>query len=82
MSSMSFQTATRFRWVSYTKTWLVRAFGASIVCSLLLAALASLGWIGFLIGGLVSSILVGAVLLWTVAEMIEDGLSNETSTVE
>lgn len=82
MSSMSLQTATRFNWVSYTKTWILRVFGASILCSLLLVALASLGWVGYLIGGVISSAIVGVVLLWTVAEMIEDGLKTGGSTTD
>lgn len=79
---MSLQTATRFRWLSYTKTWLIRAFGASIVCSFVVWGLASFGLVGFMIGGIVSAFIIGAVLLWTVAEMVEDGLANEASTAE
>lgn len=79
---MSIQTATRFRWGAYTKTWLIRAFGASVLCSFILAAFASLGWIGFVIGGVVSTALIGAVLLWTVAEMVEDGLPKDDSVTE
>ena len=79
---MSLQTATRFRWGAYTKTWLIRAFTASVLCSIILAAFASLGWVGLVIGGVVSTALIGAVLLWTVAEMVEDGLPNDGSATE
>lgn len=72
---MSFQTATRFRWGEYTKTWVLRVFAASVICSIAVLGLASLGWVGFVIGGILSTTVIGAVLLWTVAEMVEDGLS-------
>jgi asparagine N-glycosylation enzyme membrane subunit Stt3 len=45
-------------------------------------AFASLGWVGFVIGGVVSTALIGAVLLWTVAEMVEDGLPKGGSATE
>lgn len=79
---MSFQTATRFRWAAYTKTWAIRVFAASVGCSILVLMFATLGVFGFLIGGIISTVIIGAVLLWTVAEMIEDGLPNDSSTTE
>lgn len=73
---MSFQTATRFQWGKYTKTWVLRVFAASIICSIVVFGLTSLGWIGFVLGGILSTTTIDAILLWTVAEMIEDGLSQ------
>ena len=79
---MGINTATRFRWADYTKTWTIRVIGVSILCSFLIALSATIGWIGFLISGTVSTVLIGAVFLWTVAEMIEDGLSDAESTTD
>lgn len=73
---MGINTATRFRWGEYTKTWTLRVLGVSVVCSFLIIGLATVGWVGLLIGGVISTVLIGAVFLWTVAEMIEDGLSD------
>ena len=76
---MSFETATRFRWGAYTKTWVIRVFAVSIVCSIAVVGLSAIGWIGLVLGGFLSATAIGAVLLWTVAEMIEDGLSSHST---
>lgn len=55
---------------------------ASVLFSIVVVAFASLGWVGFVIGGVVSTALIGAVLLWTVAEMVEDVLPNDGSATE
>lgn len=73
---MALETATRFQCLSYTKTWVIRLFAVSIVCSLLLFTLATFGVAGLFIGSIISTVVVGAVLLWTVAEMVEDGLQS------
>ena len=61
--------------------WTVRVIVASVLCSLLVWALGPAGFIGMLIGGVVSMIILGAVFLWTVAEMIEDGLSRTENAI-
>ncbi|WP_206750491.1 hypothetical protein, partial [Halorubrum sp. SP9] len=61
------------------KTWVLRVFAASVICSIAVLGLATLGWVGLVVGGVFSTAVIGAVLLWTVAEMIEDGLSHPES---
>ena len=78
---MPLRTATRFRWEDYTMKWTVRVVVASVLCSLLVWALGPAGLVGMLIGGIVSMIVLGAVFLWTVAEMIEDGLSRTENAI-
>jgi len=79
---MRLQTATQFDWLSYTKTWVIRAIGTSIICSLLFVMLSAFGAVGLLVASGTALMLVGAVLLWTVAEMIDDGLHTTESVGE
>jgi len=79
---MSFNTTTRFAWIAYTKRWLIRCFAVGVGCSLLIGASVAFGWLGVVIASVVSVSIAGGVLLWTVAEMVEDGLPNDGSATE
>ena len=73
---MSIQTATQFAWGKYTLKWALRAFAASIGCAILVLMFAQLGVVGIAISGVISTVAIGGVLLWTVAEMVDDGLTE------
>ena len=79
---MSFNTATLFEWEQYALRWTLRAIGVSLLVTFVV------GGLGFALtrSGLITSILtsiglifgLGIAMLWTVAEMIEDGLEQLT----
>lgn len=79
---MSFNTATPFEWEQYAIQWTLRAIGVSLLVTF------AVGGLVFALtrSGLVTSILtsiglifgLGIVMLWTVAEMVEDGLEQLT----
>lgn len=78
---MSLSTATPFAWGTYAARWTLRAIGLSLVVTFVVGGgvfvLTRSGVAAWLLTSFGLFIVFGVTLLWTVAEMITDGLQSD-----
>ena len=80
---MVIDTPSQIEWDRYAGLYLARSLAVGIGISLVFVVIAALvpgpAWWVLTFGGIITGIGLLYVLFWTVAEMIEDGLSDAES---
>lgn len=83
---MVLDTPSTVAWDRYAGLCLARWFGIGVIISLVFILIAALipgpAWWVLLLGSLTAAVSLVYVVFWTVAEMIEDGLPNDSSATE